>query len=76
MERELSIDKVLPFGLCSAPIIFSAVADALQWIVQQRGVEFIFHFLDDYITVAPPTSDLCATNLKAIKQACHDTGRS
>ena len=72
-KGELYIDKVLPFGLRSAPIIFSAVADALQWIVQQRGVEFIFHYLDDYITVAPPASDLCATNLRIIKQACHDT---
>ena len=45
------------------------MADALhQWIVQQRGVEFIFHY---YITVAPSASDLCATNLRAIKQACH-----
>ena len=73
-KGELYIDKVLPFGLRSAPIIFSAVADALQWIVQQRGVEFIFHYLDNYITVAPPASDLCATNLRAIKQACQDTG--
>ena len=73
-KGELYIDKVLPFGLRSAPIIFSAVADALQWIMQQRGVEFIFHYLDDYITVSPPASDLCATNLRVIKQACHDTG--
>lgn len=64
-KGELHTDKVLPFGLRSAPIIFSAMADALQWIVQQRGVEFIFHYLDNYIIVAPPTSDLCATNLKA-----------
>ena len=65
---------MLPFGLRSVPIIFSAMADALQWIVQQRGVEFIFYYLDDYITVAPPASDLCATNLRVIMQACHDTG--
>ena len=27
------IDRVLPFGLRSAPKLFSAVADALQWIL-------------------------------------------
>ena len=30
----LYIDGMLPFGLCSAPIIFTAVADALEWIYQ------------------------------------------
>lgn len=27
------VDKTLPFGLRSAPLIFSAVADALAWIM-------------------------------------------
>ena len=30
-DGSVYIDKVLPFGLCSAPKIFSAVADAVQW---------------------------------------------
>ena len=30
-DGRVYIDKMLPFCLCSAPIIFSAVADALQW---------------------------------------------
>ena len=33
-QDEILVDKVLPFGLRSAPIIFTAVADALQWIIQ------------------------------------------
>ena len=68
------VDKVLPFGLRSAPIIFTAVADALQWIIQKRGVEHLFHYLDDYITVGPPATSVCLNNLAIIKQACHDTG--
>ena len=32
-EGNIYVDKVLPFGLRSAPIIFSAVADALQWMM-------------------------------------------
>ena len=45
------VDKVLPFGLCSAPKIFSAIADAAQWILVQRGVTHILHYLDDFIVV-------------------------
>jgi len=37
-ENQTYVDKVLPFGLRSAPIIFSAVADALLWIMQRKGV--------------------------------------
>ena len=30
-EDSLFVDPVLRFGLCSAPKIFNAVTDALQW---------------------------------------------
>ena len=30
-EGKVFVDKTLPFGLRSAPIIFSALADALAW---------------------------------------------
>jgi len=62
-KRETLIDKTLPFVLRSAPIIFSAVADALQWIVQQQGVEHLFHYLDDFITIGPPQSSSCQHQL-------------
>ena len=45
------VDKVLPFGLRSAPKIFSAIADAAQWILVQRGVPHVLHYLDDFIVV-------------------------
>ena len=35
-EGRVYIDSVLPFGLCSAPLLFSAVADALQWIMKSK----------------------------------------
>ena len=46
------IDKALPFGLRSAPKIFTAVADALQWILIKQGVKIVLHYLDDFILVA------------------------
>ena len=45
-------DMALPFGLRSAPKIFSAVADALQWILVHKGIKNILHYLDDFILVA------------------------
>lgn len=38
-------------------MIFSSLADALQWIIQQKGVEHIFHYIDDFITVGKPRSE-------------------
>ena len=73
-QNELYLDNVLPFGLRSAPLIFTAVADALQWIIERRGVCHIFHYLDDYITIARPGAKACSINLKTIKQACADLG--
>ena len=69
-KDELLVDKVLPFGLRSAPIIFSAVADALQWAIEQSGVSHIFHYLDDFITVGPPHSNACRHNLEVITATC------
>ena len=43
---------MLPFGLRSAPKIFSAVADGLQWILTQRGITNLLHYLDDFVFVA------------------------
>ena len=36
------IDRMLPFGLHSAPKIFSAVADGLQWILTQYGINYLY----------------------------------
>ncbi len=64
------MDKVLPFGLRSAPKIFSAVADALQWLMRQQGLE-ILHYLDDFLAVSPPGGaqrDDLGTALKLCKE--------
>ena len=44
-------DMALPFGLRSTPKIFSAVADALQWILVQKGINNLLYYLDDFIFV-------------------------
>ena len=42
------LDAALPFGLRSATKIFSAVADALLWIMHDRGLTSGIHYLDDF----------------------------
>ena len=51
-EGECYTDGALPFGLHSAPKIFSAVADALQWILTKKGIKNLLHYLNDFIFVS------------------------
>ena len=68
------IDGTLPFGLRSAPIIFSAVADALEWIVKSRGADHIFHYIDDFIFIGPPNSGDCRRDLQIFMETCDSLG--
>ena len=42
-KGNLYIDKVLPFGVCSAPLLFTSLADAAEWVIRQKG---IWHYVD------------------------------
>ena len=68
------VDSMLPIGLRSAPKIFTAVADALEWVARQRGVPEIDHYLDDFITLGPHATADCQKNLDIIIQTCTDLG--
>ena len=67
---KIYLDTVLPFGLRSAPKIFSALADALEWILLQAGVTMVLHYLDDFLTMGQKGSDQCAHNLNLMKKIC------
>ena len=62
---EVYFDKRVPFGLRSAPILFDAYADALEWILRHKGCNYILHYLDDFLIIGKPDSDACAKNLDA-----------
>ena len=68
------VDGMLPFGLCSAPKLFTAIADALEWMVRQRGVTEVAHYLDDFIVVGPPESPSCGRHLAIIRGSCEELG--
>ena len=57
-------DKVLPFGLRSAPHIFNQLSDAIEWIAKNKhDVNHILHILDDFFLVEPPPRSNCMTSL-------------
>ena len=48
------VDRALPFGLRSAPKIFTAVADAVAWSLHCSGIEHQIHYLDNFLFFAAP----------------------
>ena len=73
-EGEVYVDAQLPFELRPAPMIFSAIADALEWIVYDREISYCMHYLDDFSMVGPAESDFCERNLDILKSMCKDLG--
>ncbi|KAL5477312.1 hypothetical protein EMCRGX_G024096 [Ephydatia muelleri] len=68
------IDTTLPFGLRSAPKIFTAVADMLEWVFQNRGVKHVRHYLDDFILLGPTHNDTCQKGLDVVLETCECLG--
>ncbi len=68
------VDGMLPFGIRSAPKIFTAVADTLEWCLRQRGVAGVDHYLNDYIVIGPPNSSECRESLTTILSVCESLG--
>ena len=73
-EGRTFVDGALPFGLRSAPKIFTALADALQWIMEREGVTMVIHYLDDFLFLGPPHSLVCAHDLNLALSICARLG--
>ena len=73
-KDQLFVDTVPPFGLRSAPKVFTALADALQWILGQNRVPRGIHYLDDFLLVGAPASQECQQALKVALQVCQQLG--
>ena len=49
----------------TAPYIFNAVADMVEWILLNRyNVTDLMHYPDDFITAGPANSERCMNNLQ------------
>ena len=69
-EGKTYLDCALPFGLRSAPKVFSAVADALSWAMVYEGIEDVLHYLDDFLFFGPPQSPHCQTAMRTALRVC------
>ena len=59
LDKELYVDTTLPFGLRSVLMIFSAVADALAFIIRNKKSTRAWPLLDDFSLIGPPQSPAC-----------------
>ena len=73
-DGHIFLDCQLPFGLASAPAIFSAIAEALEWILVQKGVRAVLHYLDDFLLLGPKQSRECAHALEITQLVCRELG--
>ena len=71
---QLYVDAMLPFGLRSAPKLFNALADALEWCLRRNGVHRVWHYLDDFVVVGRPESVECHHFLETMKEVCSRLG--
>lgn len=71
-NRQYYFDKVLPFGLRSAPYIFNQLSDAIEWILlNECAISFVCHILDDFLIVeplcpTPPFDSICRARLSSM----------
>ena len=73
-QGQLFCDATLPFGLRSAPLIFTVVADALEWVLRSKGASNGFHYVDDFVFIGPPGTDKCRADIQLFKNTCSDLG--
>lgn len=66
-EGALFVDTALPFGLRSTPKIFTAVADAVEWMGKHEGIGILYHYLDDFLTAGRPGTRECSQSVLALR---------
>ena len=64
----------VPNDLLSAPLIFSAVADALLWIKLKQGVPWAIHYMDDFLMIGHRDSDKCQINVAVMHETFSRAG--
>ena len=73
-QGQVYVDTRLPFGLRSAPLLFTAVADASQWAMKRKGVTWAEHYIDDFVTMGQAGSVECGQNVALMRATLHEAG--
>jgi hypothetical protein len=59
-NRQFFADMFLPFGLRTAPRIFNLFAEALHWVFETLYEWNVTHYLNDFLFVFSPGTDIVA----------------
>ena len=71
----LDLTLAVELSRTQLPKSFNATADALEWMIARRGcVEFIIHYLDNFLFGGNPSSNSCAILLGFALQICSEVG--
>ena len=74
-QGKFFIDLCLPFGLRSSPYLFNHLADSFEWFLKNNyRIQDLMRYLDDYFTVGPAHSSICAHNVKTILHMASQVG--
>ena len=73
-KEYIYIDRRTPFGLRSALKLFDILADILSWIAQKRRISYVIHYLDDFLTMGPPSFPICQQNQNTFIGWCSELG--
>ena len=67
------IDHCIPFGLHSVSKLFNILANLLAWIMENAGVAYLIHYLDEYLTWVHQNLR-CQQNLVIFLSRCAELG--
>ena len=73
-EGETYVDGTLPFELRSAPLLFTAVGDAIEGIATQKGAKWLRRYIDDFVSVGQKGTNDCAEAMTIFKETCQLLG--
>ena len=70
-NKHTYLDRALPFGLRSAPKIFTAVADFIAWALHQHGIAHQLHY---FLFLGTPLTDEAQRALDTVTQVLRMLG--
>ena len=73
-QGRVFVDGTFPFGLQSAPLLFTALGDAIQWVSLELGAMWVGHYIDNFVTIGPAGTEVCGSNLHHLKGTCGRLG--
>ena len=72
-KEKFFIDRCLPMGARSSCSIFEMFSSAIEFILKGLGVEYVIHYLDDFLFISKTQED-CSLALKTFQYIAEQIG--